>query len=536
MRLSRDSRLLALVLGCWAVLSLGAGIANAHPLGNTSVNVYERVEINPESIFVRYVLDVSEIPALKEKEFADTNDDGTVDGAEADAYLDGLWVYVQPKLRLDVGSSPLPLTLTDQTLSFPPGQGGLTLMRAVFDLSAPHPTSPAGTILDARLTETTFEGVPGWHEIVVQATAEVTVRESSVAAEDLTDELTAYPPDRLDDPLSIREATFRYALDEGTVAPSPSPTTVGPSGPTAAPSPPEPTPAPDVSVPGSGRPDDPLVALVGADVSPLAALGGVAIALALGAFHALSPGHGKTLVAAYLIGTRADLRQALGLGMTVAATHTAGVLLLGVATYLATEWIVPDRIVRWLSLATGMLVVLLGGILARRAWRMWSGQAGQGDGHRHGYGHGHEHGPAGTHRSGRGSADGGRRRGRRSREVPSAPVAASPMLRHRDVAALGVVGGLIPSGSALLLLLSSVALGQTALGVVLILAFGMGMALVLAGISMGIVLMRRSPLMGWERWRDPRLGRLARLIPLGSGVVVLAFGSFLTFEALLTLR
>ncbi len=110
------------------------------------------------------------------------------------------------------------------------------------------------------------------------------------------------------------------------------------------------------------------------------------------------------------------------------------------------------------------------------------------------------------------------------------------MLRRRDVAALGVVGGLIPSGSALLLLLSSVALGQTALGVVLILAFGMGMALVLAGISTGIVLMRRSPLMGWERWRDPRLGRLARLIPLGSGVAVLVFGSFLTVEALLTLR
>jgi len=532
MRLSRDSQLLALVLGCWAVLSLGAGIANAHPLGNTSVNVYERVEIKPESIFVRYVLDVSEIPALKEKEFADTNDDGTVDGAEADAYLDGLWVYVQPKLRLDVGSSPLPLTLTDQTLSFPPGQGGLTLMRAVFDLSAPHPTSPAGAILDATLSESTFEGVPGWHEIIVQATAGATVVESSVAAEDLTDELTAYPPDRLDDPLSIREATFRYALDEGTVAPSPTLTAAGPSGgPTTTPTSPEPTRAPEVSVPGSGRPDDPLVALVGADVSPLAALGGVAIALALGAFHALSPGHGKTLVAAYLIGTRADLRQALGLGMTVAATHTAGVLLLGVATYFATEWIVPDRIVRWLSLATGILVVLLGGILAWRAWRMWSGQAV----HEHGHDHGHDHGPAGTHRSARGSAEGGRRRGRRSREVPSSAVAASPMLRHRDVAALGVVGGLIPSGSALLLLLSSVALGQTALGVVLILAFGMGMALVLAGISTGIVLMRRSPLMGWERWRDPRLGRLARLIPVGSGVVVLGFGSFLTFEALRTL-
>jgi len=522
MRVSRTSRLVASILACWALVSIGVGSVDAHPLGNSSVNVYERVDITPDSILIRYVLDVSEIPALKEKEFADTNDDGGVDQTEGDAYLDGLWVYVAPKLNLAVDGTAVPLSPVGQTLSFPPGQGGLTLMRAIFDLTAEHPPSQAGTLLDARLSETTFEGVPGWHEIVVRAATGATIADSSVPADDLTDELTTYPPDRLDDPLSIREATFRYALDDGTVAPSPSPspTARGSSGaPTTTPGP---TSAPDVTVPGSGRPEDPLVALVGPDVSLLAALAAVGIALVLGAFHALSPGHGKTLVAAYLIGTRADLRQALGLGITVAVTHTAGVFLLGVATYLATEWIVPDRIVRWFSLATGVLVLLLGGILAWRAWQGCPGPAG--------HDHAHGHGAQQAHASAR-----ARRRGRRAAEVASVPVVVSPMLRRRDVAALGVVGGLIPSGSALLLLLSSVALGQTALGVVLVLAFGIGMALVLAGISTGIVLMRRSPLMGWERWRDPRLGRLARLIPLGSGVVVLAFGAILTFEALRTL-
>jgi ABC-type nickel/cobalt efflux system permease component RcnA len=93
----------------------------------------------------------------------------------------------------------------------------------------------------------------------------------------------------------------------------------------------------------------------------------------------------------------------------------------------------------------------------------------------------------------------------------------------------------VPSGSALLLLLSSIALGQTAIGVLLILGFGVGMAVVLAGISTGVVLMRRSPLIGWERWRDPRLRQIAGIIPVVSGVVVVAFGLFLTYDALLRL-
>ena len=522
-------RLVAMVLGCCAVLSISVQPACAHPLGNTSVNIYERVEIGTDKILIRFVLDVSEIPAVKEKEFADTNDDGNVDQTESDAYLDGLWMYVGPKLILVVNDIPLPLTPTHQSLSFPPGQGGLTLMRAVYDITAQHPAESAGSPLDATLTETTFEGVPGWHEIIVRASAGSSLVESNVPSDDITDELTTYPADRLSDPLSVRQAVFSYTLDAGSVAPSSS--TTEPSGATT------PTPTTNVPVPGSRPPEDPLVALVGAETSLFAALAAIGIALVLGALHALSPGHGKTLVAAYLIGTRADLRQAVGLGLTVAVTHTAGVFVLGVATYLATEWIVPDRIVRWLSVATGLLILALGGLLVWRAARSRSRSTSHAHapGHDHGHQHDHEHLRSGpTHDHSRAQS---RRERRRQRQVEDtgasvgASVGASPTLRRRDVAALGVVGGLIPSGSALLLLLSSIALGQTALGMLLILAFGVGMAVVLAGLSTGVVLMRRSPFMGWERWRDPRLARVASLIPVASGVVVIGFGLFLTYDA-----
>jgi ABC-type nickel/cobalt efflux system permease component RcnA len=532
------------------VLCLGIAPAAAHPLGNTTVNVYERIALEADSIHIRYVLDVSEIPAVREQQFADTNDDGTVDERESHTYLEGFWVYMEPKLTLIVDGEARPLTRDNQVLTFPPGQGGLTLMRAVYDLSAPYPEIAAGEVVDASFLETTFDGVPGWHEIIVQGGPGSSLVESSVPAEDLTDELTSYPEDMLNDPLGIREAIFRFSLDAGSVAPSPrtsaSPPASGSSGgatsplPSLAPRPPVDQP-PDP--PGSGRPEDPLVALVGPEVTPAAMLLGVMVALGLGALHAVSPGHGKTLIAAYLIGTRANVRQGLWLGVTVAVTHTAGVFLLGVATYFATEWVIPDRIVSWLAVATGGLITVLGTMLLWRAWRIWRSRS-SADPHEHGISGSHSHGAAGGHsHSGDGRGADRKRRQRKdpacSQPTPKAalvPDALVPALQKRDVAALGIVGGLIPSGSALLLLLSSVALGQVALGVVLILAFGLGMALVLAGISVGVVLMRRSPIMGWERWTDPRLRRIAAALPLLSGAIVSVFGLLLTVEALRALR
>ena len=515
MAFRRLCRIAAALAAVAIIVCLAAAPTIAHPLGNTSVNVYERVRLSSDAIRVRYVLDVSEIPALEETRFADTNDDGTVDDAESVAYLDGLWVYVEPKLTLVVGGQPVILTREMQTLTFPPGQGGLSLLRVVFDLVGPHPSSPAGAPVDATLTEVTFEGIPGWHEMIVQAGTGVGLVESSVPGVDLTAELTAYPTDRLDDPLTVRQASFQYVLDASPSAPTPGPTAQpGTSGLAPSLSPP-PLPGGADPDPGAGgRPTDPLVALVGRDAS-VAALGiGTLVAAGLGALHALSPGHGKTLVAAYLIGTRANVRQGLWLGLTVAVTHTAGVFVLGVLTYVAARSIVPDQVVRWLSVISGGLIVLLGGALVWRAWRARTVAATPAKQH--------SHGPHGEHVS-HSHPHGGVEKGHAH--------AVDITLRRRDVAAIGVVGGLIPSGSALLLLLSSVALEQVAFGIILIVAFGVGMAVVLAGISIGIVLMRRSPVMGWEGWADPRLTRVARAIPVISGLVVMVFGLLLTFQA-----
>lgn len=492
----------------------------AHPLGNTSVNLYERIDIGAQEISVKFILDVSEIPALRERSFADTNDDGLVDDQESTAYLEGFWGYLDPLLQLTIDGLPAQMHRVGQELTFPLGQGGLLLMRAVFELRAPQPAQSAGAAVGGTLTETAFEGVPGWHEIIVLQGAGVTLLDSSVPNSDLTDELTAYPPDMLTNPLSVRQASFHYRVDQPSATP---PAT------TAAPA----TAIPQPTAPGTGpRPIDPMVALLGQHLDLPSSLLGLVLAAVLGAVHAITPGHGKTLVAAYLVGTRANIRHGFWLGGTVAVTHTAGIFVLGLATLAFTELIVPERVVGWLSIATGVLIVALGAVFVWRAQHLRmalsptpalgarsSPATRQRAGHRHDaacrHGHKHDHG--------------------HEHEREHKPD-ATPQLQRRDVAILGIVGGLVPSGSALILLLSSIALNEVFYGLLLITAFGLGMAAVLIGITTGIVLMRRTPVMGWERWRDPRLRTIALWLPTISGLIVVVLGVYLTLEAVRNLR
>jgi ABC-type nickel/cobalt efflux system permease component RcnA len=342
--------------------------------------------------------------------------------------------------------------------------------------------------------------------MVVRAGAGASLLESSVPETDVTHELTVYPPEMLTSPLSVREAAFSYV----TTQPS------GSSAPTAATEPPataEPVPSDSNLGP---RPADPLVSLLGDRLSLAAMVVGLFLAMVLGGVHAVTPGHGKTLVAAYLVGTRANLVQGLWLGVTVAVTHTAGILILGTATLVFTQLVVPERIVGWLSVATGLLITGLGALFIWRSHRLRANllparaskkvkakKNVSGSGHAHADHSDHQH----QHNS-------------------------TPDLRNRDVAVLGIVGGLVPSGSALILLLSAVALKEVLFGLLLIVAFGLGMAIVLAGISTGVVLLRRTSVMGWERWRDPRLRPLAAWLPVLSGLVVVVLGVILTFQAI----
>lgn len=221
------------------------------------------------------------------------------------------------------------------------------------------------------------------------------------------------------------------------------------------------------------RGEDWLAAAIG-DPTPFVLLLAVLMAVLLGAAHAALPGHGKTVMALYLAGRQGRRRDAVIVGGTVTLTHTAGVLILGIAT-TAFAGLAAESVLKWLGVVSGILITIVGsGILV------------SGLRHRHAHHHDRQHAHH-HHNHGR-----------------------------KNLAALGIAGGLVPSPTALVVLLGAAALGRLWLGIVLILAYGLGMAAMLT--AAGLLLLRIRDRWAW-------LGRL--VVPAeatGSVIIVLGFG------------
>jgi ABC-type nickel/cobalt efflux system permease component RcnA len=254
---------------------------------------------------------------------------------------------------------------------------------------------------------------------------------------------------------------------------------------------------------------------VGGNLNLITAAGALLLALALGAAHAVSPGHGKTLVAAYLIGSRGSARHAATLGLTVAVTHTAGVFLLGAVTLVIGQWFVPERVIEWLSLGSGALVVLLGAGLVVRALQSSRGTSGPSHTHDHDQGRDQDHGDAHEHPH--------------PHVLQAGPQAD---LRRRNIVALGLAGGMVPSASALIVLLVAITTGRLTFGLLLIAAFGAGMALVLGGLAIVTTLVRGAVRAPSGLTAHPAARLVARSIPLVSGLAVLIAGLSVTIGAL----
>jgi nickel/cobalt transporter (NicO) family protein len=229
------------------------------------------------------------------------------------------------------------------------------------------------------------------------------------------------------------------------------------------------------------------------------------LAAGLGALHALSPGHGKTVMAAYLVGSSGTARHAVILGLVVTMSHTMGVLALALVTLLAADTLPPERLYPMLGLSSGAIVIGIGIWLLVSRWRALAAERAHRRDHRQGIGHGHGHG--------------------KGREYDP----SRTTLSWRALFSLGLAGGLVPSASALLLLLGAIAVGRPEYGLALVVAFGAGMAVVLSGI--GILMVHAAHLIE----RVPRLHSLSRLapaLPWVTAVLVLAAGLYLTGQAL----
>jgi nickel/cobalt exporter len=430
-----------------------APAAFAHPLGNFTTNRYSELDVSGDRVYLVHVVDLAEIPTFQLR--------GRVHELAAE---------IPRRLTLTADGRRLPLRLLDRTTTFPKGAGNLrtTRLEAVFAAQLPDRGAVALSYRDAN-----FPGRIGWKEIVVRGRDGARVLSSSAPARSVSAKLRSYPSGLLDTPLDVSSARARIAPGDQAGAPPPLSSSRTLDAPTRV----------------DSESESGFAALVTEDDLSLGVvLIALAVALFWGAAHALTPGHGKAIVAAYLVGSRGKARHAFLLGGIVTVTHTIGVFALGLVTLALSEFVVPEQLYPWLNLVSALLVVGVGLAVLRARYRHVRA-------HRHGHHHHHhDH----HHEQGQGL---------------------------RGLVAVGVSGGLLPCPTALVVLLAAISLQRVGYGLLLIVAFSIGLASVVTAIGLVAVTAKRA----FSRLRLD--GPLVRALPAVSALVVLFLGAAMTARA-----
>ncbi|MFG2956866.1 nickel transporter [Streptomyces sp. NPDC048291] len=573
-------RIAAVFTVACAVTLLSATGVSAHPLGNFTVNKYDGLVAAPGQLRVDHVEDLAEIPATQAK--PDLKRLGTAKWAEqrCTTAADGS--------RLTVDGRATPLTVRTSHAELRPGQAGLNTLRVECRFTAPL---PKGTTVTLAFHSAGADTGPGWREITARGDR-MTLTKSDVPTASVSHELTSYPKDLLSSPADITAAAVH----------------VRPGGPALGQERQD-TPGAEILPRGIDRWTQALTDLVARNHLTVGfAVLALFISIALGAMHALAPGHGKTLMAATAAarGGHARLRDVLPLAASVTVTHTLGVVALGVLVTAGSA--ATPSVIAWLGIASGLMVLAAGANLTRRAWRNRTHEQAHAHGHHHdhdhheapeqrvpalvgahehehtrahthdhghthGHGHdhphdhdhahGHDHGAQPHFLAARSPEDDGRPASHSARpafedeavQAGGGSGGAAPGDAHanghththgghthshptaptiRGTILLGFAGGLVPSPSAVVVLVGAAALGQAWFGLLLVVAYGVGLALTLTAAGFAVVklgtgmtrVMDKRP-----RWTThPMAALVRRTIPLVSALVVVALGAGLVLK------
>lgn len=482
-------------------MAFAVGIS-AHPLGNFSVNQYSRIEVGKSLITLHEIVELAEIPTFQESARIDTDRDGKLSQDELTTYAINLGPQYATNLRLSVGGERLPVRVSASNASVAIGEGDLNILRISWKMTVDMPvTTDTNRIIFHN--DNNADRL-GWNEIVINRTDGVSVFDSSAYGNSNTDELRNFPQESLTSPLSERKAEFSFVI--GTMPPDARPLQNR-----------------DGAV---SRPvqKDRLAELINVpEITPLVVLFGLLIAFGLGAAHAMSPGHGKTVVGAYLVGSKGTPKHAIFLGLTVTVTHTLGVFALGLITLFASNYILPEKLMPFLGFVSGLLVFFIGiSLFKDRLFSLvgWKKSAHPDHDHDHGHHHDRDHDHEGhephshdglTHTHG-GSTH--------SHAVPDD-------ITWRSLLALGISGGLLPCPSALVLMLSAISVGRISYGLVLTVAFSFGLAATLTVI--GLVFLNIGNFFGKTTLAT---NPVFRMLPVFSALVVAFVGAVICYNAL----
>jgi len=503
------------------ILVLSAATSFAHPMGNFSVNHYSKIKIGQGSVEIRYLLDMAEIPTFQEIRQFDIAP--TADAPST--YLDRQEQILKEGLSLESDGQSVRLDTISRQAAFADGAGGLPTMKIGFVFQGKFDVTAGAHKLS--YFDNNFSGRAGWKEIVVLGDG-VAILDSSAPDTDRSQELSNYSSDALNSPPqqlsalvgfrtslpepersasaavigtasngTIRHATNtahqapasqRQRRSSGAIAP---PDLNGaqssPSGVVAA------ALAPlSLAAHAQNTPRSRFTELISTQrkLSLWVLFSAALIAAGLGALHALEPGHGKTIVAAYLVGSRGTARHAVLLGIVVTAAHTAGVYLLGAATLYASRYMVPEQLYPWLGAISGLSVAGLGIFIFLRHW---TGETGE-----------HSHAPTPLEAIGQQHSHWFLsifKQAVPNRATPmelanSAAISADskpiePALSLRELCFLGITGGIVPCPAALVVLLSAFSLHRIGFGLFLITAFSLGLAVVLVTVGLTMVYAKR---------------------------------------------
>src|SRR6266851_673673 len=479
-------------------LTLGVTLM-AHPMGNFSVSHYTRIAVGPRGADVLYVLDLAEIPTfeiLRQWKLERSSPQPELERKAAEQARE--WIR---HLKITANGRSVAPQFQGVELKISDGAGGLAVARIAARLRLPV---SAGKL---EFEDGNYPDRAGWKEIVISAEKGAAIEQATQGDRDRSQALTAYPQEATVAPPQDLRASVDWSGEAPPVAATKK------REPVIAPIP-QPVPSrqdkDESPVPGQREAPGTVVRgdrlsqmLQNRDLSFGMALIGIAVAFGLGAAHALSPGHGKTIVAAYLVGARGTARHAVFLGGMVTFTHTVSVFFLGFVTLFLSRYVAPEKISPVLEVIASVSIVWIGALLLYKRVRALRGHSHSHDGHdhhHHDHDHGHDHGPHGHS------------------HVPEGDVTLGSLI------ALGASGGLVPCPSGLILLLGAIRFHRIGLGMLLLVAFSTGLAAVLTAIGLAVIYAKQL-LPDSEKTRShPAF----RLIPVLSAGVVLCIGLVMT--------
>ena len=469
-----------------------AASAAAHPLGNFSVNQYSRLEVEKSQIKIRQILNLAEIPTLQANSAIDTDKDGKMSDAELNAYAEQITPQILANLFLTVNNQSIEIRAEKKNVVLEKGEGGLPTLRFEWELISDLANSQ--NINRVKFENKNYTERIGWNEIVVHRIGGIGVFDSTAFGSGVTDEIRSYPQETLDAPLAEHKAEFSFT--SGTI--------------------------PETAKPLQNRDGhanlavqkDKLAELISVpEITLSIALFGLLLAFGLGAMHAMSPGHGKTVVGAYLVGSRGTMKHAAFLGLTVTITHTLGVFALGLITLFASNYILPEKLMPFLSFVSGLLVLYIG--LTMFKSRLFAALGWEKAGH-----HEHSHGEHHSHEEH--SHDGltHTHDGNTHSHLPPEEISWKSLL------ALGISGGLLPCPSALVLMLSAINLNRIGYGLILTLVFSFGLAATLT--CVGLIFLYGGKLFGGLRLAE---NRIFKALPVASAFVIACVGAVICYNS-----